>query len=469
MKRFRSTEFTVGTFALLGLMIIIYMSLKVNDRGITGGATHHYYAHFESVSGLVPKVPIEIAGIPSGYVDSIELDQAQAKVWLRIRGDVKIFEDASLTVRDRGMLGDRFIALDLGSPNQAVIPDQGEIKYAYSKSDIEQLTSALSKTSTTIDKLLTSDDPGGALGDTIVNLRDTTGKLKEIVGENQDRIGKMLANMEAFSANLNEITDENKEQIHTVLVALEEVATSLKGALGDQGSFNKSMASIQHITEKIERGEGTVGKLINDETTINNINEAVEGLNETLGLYRKFKLQIDYRGEFLMDAKQMQHLIGISLHPAPDKFLMFELVDAPQGKTYVTSTTVTSGGAVLSSTETIQTNDRVLFSFVLGKRFWDLTFRFGFLRSEGGAGLDYHLFKDKLVFSVEAFDFSRPGDRAHMRAYATVFLYKHLMLTGGVDDMITRNGNRNAFFGAGIRFNDEDLKALATAVAGSAF
>ncbi len=469
MKRFRSTEFTVGTFALLGLMIIIYMSLKVNDRGVVGGASHYYHAYFTSVSGLVEKVPVEVAGIPAGYVNAIELEGPRAKVVLRIRGDISIHEDASLTVRDRGMLGDRYIALDLGTPTFPLIPNNGEIKSTYSRSDLEQITSALSKTTKIIDRLLTSDDPGGALGDTIVNLRDTTSKLKDLVGENQDRIGSILTHMEKFSANLNEITDENKEQIHTVLVTLEDVAKSLKTALGSDGNFNKSMASIQRITEKVERGEGTVGKLLNDETTINNINEAAEGLKETLGLYRKFKLQIDYRGEFLMDAKEMQHLVGFSLHPAPDKFIAFELVDAPLGETNVTDTTVTSNGAVLSSTETIQTSDSVLFSLFLGKRFWDLTFRFGFIRSKGGAGLDYHLFKDKLVLSAEVFDFSRPGDRAHMRAYGTIYLYKHLLLTGGADDVLTKNGARNYFFGAGLRFNDEDLKALATTLAGSAF
>jgi hypothetical protein len=81
--------------------------------------------------------------------------------------------------------------------------------------------------------------------------------------------------------------------------------------------------------------------------------------------------------------------------------------------------------------------------------------------------MDFHLLKDKLTLSVEGFDFSRPGNRAHVRAYGTIVLYKHLLLTGGVDDLITKVGGRNAFAGGGIQFTDNDLKALLTAMPGS--
>ena len=89
--------------------------------------------------------------------------------------------------------------------------------------------------------------------------------------------------MESFSAGLEDITDENKEQIHSVLVALGDVADSMKDTLGKNGQvtmaaehLNKSMESLDKILSKVERGEGTVGKLLNDDTTVNKMNDTLD-------------------------------------------------------------------------------------------------------------------------------------------------------------------------------------------------
>ncbi len=471
MRRYLSTEFAVGTFALLGLLVVIYMSLEVNDRSAVGYGANTYTARFDTVSGIFRKVPVEVAGIISGFVEEIELVDNRAQVTVKMSDKVKVYGNAVLTLRDRGVLGDKFLLLNPGTSDHPLLPDGSVIPKTYSQGDLEQLTQSLGQTTEIIKELLQSDQPKGALGQIVVNLRDLTGRMNEVVGHNQDRINSILANMDGFSRDLNEITGENKDQIHAILVALNDVAVAMKGAIGPEGSVNRAaeridqtVASLQKIVEKVERGEGTVGKLINDETTVDNLNTALEGVNETLGMYNRIQLGIRYRGEYLLSDERFQHLIGFKVAPAPDRFLLFEVVDAPAGETQVVDTVVTSNGNVISSTQTVQTDDRLLFSLMLGKRFWDLTFRAGLVRNEGGIGLDYHLLKDKLLVSFEAFDFSRVNDRARLRGYGTFILYKHLILTGGVDDMITRTGRRNAFFGAGLQFSDNDFKALISAI-----
>ncbi|MFH1017902.1 MAG: MlaD family protein [Pseudomonadota bacterium] len=467
MKRILSTEFAVGAFALLGLLIIIYMSLKVNDRGYVGTGSKIYQAHFESVSGLIRKVPIEVAGITVGYVEDMRLDGDTALVHIRVRKDIQVHADAALTIRDRGLLGDKFIMMNPGTSETPVLADGGEIRKTYTKNDFQQIAQSLTETANTVRELVESDNPKGALGRVVVNMRDMSQKLNDIVGANENRVSQILRHLESFSADLSDITGENKEQIHSVLVALGDVAVSMRDALGKNGQIsmaaehmNKSMESLDRILAKVERGEGTVGKLLNDETTVNKVNETLDNVNDTMGLFRKIQLGIRYRGEYLTSSKQLQNLVGITLAPAPDKYLLFEIVSAPRGRTHVTDTTVTSGGATVSTTQVVQTDNNLLFTLLLAKRFWDLTLRFGLIRNQGGVGADYSLFHDKLVLSVEAFDFNRPSNRMQLRGYGTIVLYKHLLLTGGVDDIVTKIGGRNAFVGGGIQFTDDDLKAL---------
>ncbi|MCB0308341.1 MAG: MCE family protein [Bdellovibrionales bacterium] len=473
MKRRFSPDFAVGVSALLGLLIMIYFSLEVNDTGSLGSKTTTYYAFFDSVSGLVKRTPIEVAGIIVGYIENISLENNKAKIEVKLKRDIKVYDNALLEIKDRGVLGDKFVQLHLGDPSLPVIPSDGTIKNTSSGGGFEEMSAALNEVTKTIRTLLESDNPEGALGHTIVNIRDMTADLRDIVDHNQVRIDEILRNIEMFSKDLSEISRENKDEIKTVLASLGDVAKSLKTSLGKDGNvthatekLDQTMASIQNMVEKIERGEGTLGKIINDETTINNINETVEGLNDTLGLFRKIQLGLRYRGEYLTSAGQMQNLIGFTIAPSPDKYLLLELVSAPVGQTRITDTIVNSGGSTISSTQTVQTNDRITLTLLFAKRLLDMTFRFGMIRSEGGAGLDFHLFKDKLVLSMEGFDFNRYNNRAHLRAYATLILYKHLLLTGGVDDFANKTGGKNAFFGAGIQFTENDLKALIPVLGG---
>ncbi|MEZ4705078.1 MAG: MlaD family protein [Bdellovibrionota bacterium] len=469
-------EFMVGAFALVGLVLIIYMSIRVNDRGPIGpGSTHRYYAYFESVSGLVENVPVEVSGIPSGYVEEIELVNNRARVMVRMKKSVKVYEDAMLLIRDRGALGDRYVVLNPGNTDFPLIEDGGEIKRSMSQSDFERLTSTLAETADILKELVQSDNPQGALGQTVVNLRNITGRLDGLVAENSEKIGYMISNLESLTGHVNDIAEQNKQSIATLLASLEDVSVALKRDFDEGGdiamateNLNRTMDSIQKITDKIERGEGTVGRLLNDEETIDQLNGALGGLNQTFGLINRTELRFRYRGEFIPTTGDLQNYFGAMVLPAPDKFFLIELVDAPKGETVVTDTVINSGN-VSTTTQTIQTGSGLTYSVQFGKRFWDATLRVGLFRSQGGVAVDYHLLKDKLVLSVEAFDLSRPGNNPIVRTYGTLTLYKHLLLTGGLDDAMNKIGGIQPFFGLGLQFTDNDFKALIPAFAGSGF
>jgi phospholipid/cholesterol/gamma-HCH transport system substrate-binding protein len=433
--RFKNTEFAVGLFALVGLGVIIFMSLQVNRQHSAGRSASSYYADFESVSGLIPKIPVEVSGIISGYVDTIELIENKARVTVIINSKVKVYENAALLIRDRGVLGDRYVVLNPGTPDHILIPNGGLIATTQSQSDFERLQKTLAETADVLKDLLQSDNPTGALGKTIANLRDITDKINMIVGENQDSINEIVENVRSLTHQINQISTENR------------------------GEIKELVASLNDVVQKINNGEGTLGKLINDDTTVNNLNSTLEGVSNTLNLFTRVQLKFRYRGEYLMSANELQNLFGIMISPGPDKYIFVELVDSPVGETIVTDTIINSGGTS-TSTQTIQTNSGLTFTVQFAKRFWDATLRVGLIRSQGGVGLDYHFFKDRLILTGEMFDLGRPNNRPHMRMYGTLYLYQHVILTGGVDDLLSQVGGKNPFVGLGLQFTDNDFKAL---------
>ena len=459
MKNLNS-DLSVGIFALISFLIIIFLSSEVNDKGNLGQGAKTYYAHFESVSGLVKRTPVEIAGIGVGFVENIELDDAKAKVTVKVQRSVQLFSDSIISIKDRGVLGDKYLELTLGS-QVPVLKNNSFIENTSSKSDFDELTASVKETSVIIKDLLSSDTPQGALGETLINLKNTTARLSELMDQKQGQINGIVNNMNSFSRDLASVMKENKQ-------ALTDTLTALKETLGKEGEASQAIASLNNIIAKIEKGEGTVGKLLNDESTINKVNDTIDGVNETIGLFRKMQLGVRYRAEYLQSDKAMQNLVALAIAPSPDKYLLFEIVDSPVGDTNRSTTTVTSNGTVISSTDTRVTNDNLVYNIQLAKRLWDLTFRAGIFRNTGGLGLDMHLLKDQLVLSAEGFNASRDDDNMQLRAYGSLYLYKHIMLTAGMDDIFSDQDRKNMFFGAGIRFSDADLKSFIPAM-GAAF
>ena len=453
MRKYLSIEMMVGLFALAGLAIIIYMSLEVSETNIARGKAKRYIASFDTVTGIVNKSPIETAGIRVGYIDSIALENAKAKVELRVIPNLVVYKNAILWIKDRGILGDKYLKLDPGTPDYPVLAENDEIKNCFSESDMDKLMSSLGNAAGNIDKLMKSLGEGGKgdLSDLFSNFRELSKNLNEMLKTNRSGIDQTIA-------NLAKVTESLKIALGDVNQA-KEVGDNLRDTLK---KFNEAADSISKIAAKINKGEGTIGKLVNDDSTVKKLNSAMDGVNDYLDSAKKIQTGIRYRGEFLTNSKVMQNMVAIKIQPKPDKYLMLELMDAPVGRTRVTDTTVVipPDNTIAAQTKTVETTDQFLFSLEVAKRFYDLNLRFGVIRNRGGAGFDYYFFKDTLEFSFEAFDFSRFDNHPHFRSYATLTVFKYLLLTGGIDDIADKEGNRNGFFGAGLSFTDNDLKTI---------
>ena len=85
-------EAKVGIFVLIGIILLVYMSLRVG--GIQFGRAEGYevYIRFESAAGLDNDAPVRVAGVEIGRVKGIALQNTKAKVVLRINPDVKIVQ-----------------------------------------------------------------------------------------------------------------------------------------------------------------------------------------------------------------------------------------------------------------------------------------------------------------------------------------------------------------------------------------
>src|SRR5438132_10128893 len=123
------TPLRVGIVVALGVGAFGVGLYLISGNPFQSRKTYGVYAVFDDATGLGVRSRVQIAGIPVGQVDKIELDQtvAKAKVWLRIKKNFVLHRDAGITKRSESILGDFLLDITPGSADQPALKDGDEI------------------------------------------------------------------------------------------------------------------------------------------------------------------------------------------------------------------------------------------------------------------------------------------------------------------------------------------------------
>jgi phospholipid/cholesterol/gamma-HCH transport system substrate-binding protein len=143
MHRSPVRDFVVGVFVLVGLAAVAYLSMNVGGFSFRRDEGLVVYAAFDQIGGLKPRAPVDIAGVKVGQVNSITLDKNfRARVQLDLKSDLKIPIDTTASIVTSGLLGDRYISLELGGEETYLKPGD-EISMTESAVILERLIGKL--------------------------------------------------------------------------------------------------------------------------------------------------------------------------------------------------------------------------------------------------------------------------------------------------------------------------------------
>ncbi len=133
-------EMIVGVFVLVGLACLGYLSIKLGKLEVIGGNNFMVDAEFTSASGLKAGASVEIAGVEVGRVKQIGLNNDRALVTLAVHEGVKLYSDTIASIKTRGIIGDKYLALSVGGGGDPLKPGD-KIRDTESGLDLEELVS----------------------------------------------------------------------------------------------------------------------------------------------------------------------------------------------------------------------------------------------------------------------------------------------------------------------------------------
>lgn len=446
------TEVKVGAFVALALIGLGFLTTQIDQKGFSFQRLSPYHIKFDDVSGLLKNTPVEYSGIRVGHVDKIELDGSQIRVTIVIDPDVKLYRDSRVEVQSRGLLGERIIMLS-GGGNAPLVEPGGTLGEATSRGSFNQAMEDFSELSQFLKKFLKGGEGAPSVEDIIENTTMITEEVRQLVEGRTGDMNELIENLAVASKGLRQFMESTED------TEIDEAVSDFRGMMA---KLDNSLTGLEKIVAKIERGEGTIGRLVHDESTIEKVDQALDGVNEFVGDARRFQVSVGFRGEYLTTAESTNSVASLRIQPSQDKHFLFEFTDGPlhfsKRRSTVEETTTTPPGETVEE-KTVTQTDEFSLTALFARRFYDVTLKAGLIRSSGGFGLEYHLFRDHLDLGFEAFNFNRE-ERPHFRLFSRAHFLDIFYLTGGVDDLIHRQGHRNYFLGAGMMLTDDDLRRL---------
>lgn len=232
----RNINLKVGLFVFTGLLLVILSIFAISGDQALFAEQYYLKTKFEQVTGLGPGSTVQVLGFPVGNVDRIEFepDSKDLVVVMKIfaKYQDKINADAVADVRTKGALGDKYVYITPGRSERRL--QDGEFVTASSEEDfLSRITSR---------------------GDEIDRVFSILEKIDQILTDmNGQRQVKQI--MQSFQ--------DSSRELRGITADLRSVSQSLKNS-GAGEDLGQSLKKLSQVLDKIDRGEGSLGALIND-------------------------------------------------------------------------------------------------------------------------------------------------------------------------------------------------------------
>ena len=306
MKIKREVKIALVVILAIGIFVWGFNFLKGKNVFST---KRYFYAVYDQVNGLVEANPVLVNGLKVGQVDNIFFrPDASGKIVVKMlitNNDLNIPRQTVARIFSSDFLGSKAIELRLNdttyekkiksghlyaksgdtlfSSIASSIQEEVSVQMLPLKQKAERMMSSMDSVLAVIQYIFNEDTRENlsksfeSIKITIKNLESTTFNLDTFVTTERYRLSSILANVESISSNIK----NNNSKIANIINNFSTLSDSLSKAkvASTITNANKAITDFSLIVDKINRGEGTVGLLINNDTLYRNLQKSSKDLD----------------------------------------------------------------------------------------------------------------------------------------------------------------------------------------------
>jgi len=254
-----------------------------------------FHAYYEDVAGLTEGNAVTVKGYKIGIITQIDFDAERGnylRVDLNIENSIEVPLNSISKIISLDLMGTKGISLVLGDTSvnassgdelitsiESSLQDEVNAQILPLKMKTEELIGSIDSVMTVITSVL-NKDARESLSKSLISLDQTFSTLSEtmlavdkIVNDNKDNVNLTMSNFASISNSLN----ESNTEIKNILTNFSSISDSLAKA-----DILATLNKIDNITNKINKGEGSLGKLISDKSIYENLEAATKELEELI-------------------------------------------------------------------------------------------------------------------------------------------------------------------------------------------
>ena len=296
-------EVKIGLTVLLAIIVAIVGFRFMRDVPIFR-QTLEVSAVFERGDGINRGSLVNLKGVKVGSVSRVRLTpENRVRVTMQLNEDLQIPENSVAHLTSLGIVEGKSIVIQLGdSENNVEYGGEIDGEYIEGVTEVlgskgEQLAGDVSESLSEFNQFLRQlnatldDETRTSVDQTLKNADETMKILSETLDNNQKDIDNAIKSASRTMMQLDTLTTNNRPRVDSLLASLEENVNELHRV---RTELEEATTNLNQILEKVNRGEGTMGKLVNDPSLYENLdqltkemNTLVKGINEDPGRYLK--------------------------------------------------------------------------------------------------------------------------------------------------------------------------------------
>lgn len=286
-------ELKIGVFVVIVSVASFFLINYLRGEDIMNREIE-VVARYETVDGLVASAPVYIKGYKAGKVSEVTYnpESEDFQVICSIRKEFHIPADSRMTIYGVDIMGTKGVRIDYGS-SDVMVEDGGTLQPSLEAGLVDGLAAEigplLSKVSSTLDSLgvtvsgvnrVLSEKNTASITNTLAHLERTMADVRGIAASVEGR----SAELETFIANLAELSESFNgiaAKVDTTVAGVNELMVTL-----NEADLDKVVGSMNTLLENINDPEGSVGKLLTDDSVYNSVDEL---LNDVDTLVKKIQ------------------------------------------------------------------------------------------------------------------------------------------------------------------------------------